>query len=187
MNKVVLIIVFFISNFVFAQVEITINDSEDIKPKKYFTFSQFDLSIPLQGNKNRGEVFPDGSTNNSWFVPDGINVNFGYGIHLYKWVGITANTGIGTKISEKLVVVPTFLNLRLMPKVYEDVHLGVEYGFGKSFALGRGNLNGDFRRFKICYENDEFQLFIEAVGYGFELHGPNSMGSISVGISVLNF
>ena len=60
------------------------------KPLPFDHFTQFEVSIPLQGNKNRGEIYPDGRTNNSWFVPDGINANFGYGIHFNKWLGIVA-------------------------------------------------------------------------------------------------
>jgi len=46
---------------------------EEEKSLSFGDYTQFEISIPLQGNNNRGEVFPDGSTNNNWFIPDGIN------------------------------------------------------------------------------------------------------------------
>jgi hypothetical protein len=173
-------------NWSFAQVETTINDSADINPKTKITFTQFELSVPLQGNKNRGEVFPDGSINNSWFVPEGINSSFGYGIHLNKWLGWSAHTGIGMKLSEKLIVAPVFSNLRIMPKIGEETRVGIDVGLGQSFALGRGDLSGTYKRVKLNLEALEFQLFVEIICYGFQLHNTHQ-GSISVGFALISF
>lgn len=186
MKNLFLPIILVLFNFSFAQVEITINDSDDIPKKKKTTFTQFEISVPLQGNKNRGEIYPDGSTNNSWFLPDGVNANFGYGVHFNNWVGITANSGIGMKLSEKLVVAPVFTNLRVMPKIGEETRIGIDIGLGHSFALGRGNLSGTFKRVKLNLEADEMQLFIEVVSYGIELNN-SSLGSISLGIALVSF
>jgi hypothetical protein len=150
-------------------------------------FTQFEISVPLQGNKNRGEVFPDGSTNKSWFLPDGVNANFGYGFHFNKWIGISANSGIGMKISEKLVMSPVFSNLRFMPKIGADSRIGIDIGLGKTFAIGRGDLTGDFKRLKVNVENDDIQIFIEIVNYGINIHDSNKIGSISIGIATINF
>lgn len=181
-----LLFAFLIINWSFAQVETSINDSASAKPETKITFTQFELSVPLQGNKNRGEVFPDGSVNNSWFVPEGINSSFGYGIHLNEWLGWSAHTGIGMKLSEKLIVAPVFSNLRIMPKIGEETRLGIDVGLGQSFALGRGDLSGTYKRIKLNLEASEFQLFIEIISYGFQLHTTNQ-GSISVGFGVLTF
>ncbi|TXI66640.1 MAG: hypothetical protein E6Q45_08860 [Flavobacterium sp.] len=184
-NKILLSL-FFLCNLSFAQVEITVNDSDDIPTKKKITFTQFEISVPLQGNKNRGEVFPDGSTNDSWFVPDGINSNIGYGIHFNQWLGISANSGIGMKLSEKLVVAPVFSNLRIMPKVGEETRFGFDFGLGHTFAIGRGDLSGTFKRVKLNLEASEFQIFLEVVSYGIRLND-NSQGSISLGIALVSF
>ncbi len=176
-----------IFNLTIAQVEITINDSDDISSENRFTFTQFEISVPLQGNKNRGEVFPDGSTNNSWFLPDGVNANLGYGIHLNKWIGLSANAGIGMKLSEKLIVTPLFSNLRIMPKIADETRLGIDIGLGHAFSIGRGNLSGTFKRLKLNLESDDLQLFIEIVSYGFDIHNTQNIGSISIGIAGLNF
>lgn len=156
------------------------------KPLPFGRFTQFEVSLPLQGNKNRGEVYPDGSTNNSWFLPDGINANFGYGLHYNKWLGLSLNSGIGMKLSEKLVVAPVFANLRIMPKIADEARLGIDVGYGQTFALGRGNLSGDFKRIKLNLEYDELQFFIEVLSYGIHLRD-NSQGSISIGFALVSF
>lgn len=186
MKNIFLSIFLLLLNFSFAQVEITVNDSDEIPKKKRITFTQFEISVPLQGNKNRGEIYPDGSTNNSWFVPDGVNSNFGYGIHYNQWLGINANSGIGMKLSEKLVVSPVFSNLRIMPKVGDNTRLGIDLGLGHTFAIGRGDLSGTFKRVKLNLEASEFQIFLEVVSYGIELN-KNSQGSISIGFSLVSF
>lgn len=175
-----LILFFFIlSTSVFSQ--------EEDKPTLFGDFTQFEISVPLQGNKNYGEVFPDGSTNTSWFVPDGVNANFGYGVHFNKWIGVSANTGIGMKVSEKLFMAPVFSNIRIMPKIGSESRIGIDVGLGKTFAIGRGNLTGDFKRIKLNFESDDKQLFIEVVSYGIAFNDKGKMGSISIGIAVMNF
>lgn len=186
MKNIFSLFILLVCNLTFAQVEITINDSDNIPTKKKITFTQFEISVPLQGNKNRGEVFPDGSTNNSWFVPDGVNSNFGYGIHYNEWLGVSANTGIGMKLSEKLVLTPIFSNLRIMPKVGDETRFGLDLGLGHSFAIGRGDLSGTFKRVKLNLEASEFQIFLEVVSYGIHLNN-NSQGSISLGIALVSF
>jgi hypothetical protein len=187
MKNKILFLFLFIFNMTIAQVETTINDSDDIKEEKSFTFTQFEISIPLQGNKNRGEVYPNGNTNNSWFMPDGVNANFGYGFHFNKWIGLSANTGIGMKISEKLFVTPVFANFRLMPKIGEETRIGIDVGLGQTFAIGRGDLSGTFKRLKINIENDDIQLFLEVVSYGFDIHNTQNVGSISIGFAGIDF
>lgn len=176
-------ILFLIFNLSFAQIETT---RTDIPLKKSFRFSQFEISVPLQGNKDRGEDFPGRNSNDSWFIPDGINANFGYGLHYNQWLGLSANTGIGMKLSEKLIMTPIFANLRIMPKIGEETRLGIDLGYGQTFALGRGDLSGTFKRIKLNLEADELQLFIEVVSYGINLNN-NSQGSISIGIALVTF
>lgn len=177
------LLLFYVS---FSQVEYTVKNSDSIPTKKKITFTQFEISVPLQGNKNRGELLPDGSTNNSWFLPDGVNSNFGYGIHFNQWLGISANTGIGMKLSEKLVVAPVFSNLRIMPKVGEETRFGIDVGLGHAFAIGRGDLSGTFKRVKLNLEASELQFFLEIVSYGIRLND-NSQGSISIGFALVSF
>ena len=90
------------------------------------------------------------------------------------------------KLSEKLVVAPLYSNLRIMPKIAEETRIGIDIGLGHTFALGRGDLSGTFKRIKLNLEADDMQLFIEVVSYGFELNN-NSQGSLSLGIALVSF
>ena len=89
MKQRLLILLLLISTIGFSQ--------EQVSTPSFSDFTQFEISLPLQGNKNRGQEFPDGTSNDNWFLPDGINANFGYGIHYKKILGLSANTGIGMK------------------------------------------------------------------------------------------
>ena len=178
MKHFLIILLSFITSIGFSQENKTTSNFSD--------FSQFEISIPLQGNKNRGDEFPDGSKNNNWFLPDGVNANFGYGIHYNKWIGLSANTGIAMKLSEKLVMTPVFANLRIMAKVGEETRLGIDLGLGQSFVLGRGNLQGTFQRAKLNLESNDRQLFVEYVSYGIDFNY-NKQQSISIGIALVSF
>ena len=178
MKHTFLILILLITSSAFSQ--------EEINTPGFSNFAQFEVSIPLQGNKNQGDQFPDGTSNNNWFLPDGVNANFGYGIHYKKAIGVSANTGIGMKLSDKLVIAPVFANLRIMPKVGEETRLGIDLGLGQSFALGRGNLQGTFQRAKLNLESDGRQLFIEFVSYGINFNNTNQQ-SISIGIALVSF
>lgn len=161
-------------------------DFTDKPTKKKITFTQFQVAIPLQRNEDYGELLQDGSRNNNWFLPDGINANIGYGIHLNKWIGISANGGIGMVLSQKMIATPFFTNLRIMPKIGDETRLGIELGLGHAFALGRGNLSGTFQRAKLGLETDNLQIFLEVASYGFKVHN-NSQASLCLGISLLTF
>jgi nucleotidyltransferase/DNA polymerase involved in DNA repair len=73
-----------------------------------------------------------------------------------------------------------------MPKIAEETRIGIDIGLGHTFALGRGDLSGTFKRIKLNLETDDMQLFIEVVSYGFELNN-NSQGNLSLGIALVSF
>ena len=178
MKQRLLILLLLISTIGFSQ--------EQVSTPSFSDFTQFEISLPLQGNKNRGQEFPDRTSNDNWFLPDGINANFGYGIHYKKILGLSASTGIGMKLSEKLIIAPVFANLRIMPQEDEETRLGVDLGLGQSFALGRGNLQGTFQRAKLNLESDGRQIFIEFVSYGISFNNSNQQ-NISIGIALVSF
>lgn len=179
MKYSILTLYLFITFKVFSQ--------EEEKKSLIGDFTQFEFSVPLRLNQNDDEILSDGNSNDDWFVPDGINGNFGYGIHFNKWIGLSANTGIGMKVSKELFMTPLFVNFRLMPKAGIENRVGIDVGLGKTFALGRGNLTGDFKRIKVVFESDEIQFFIEAINYGITLRNESQIGSLSLGISLINF
>ncbi|VXB26473.1 conserved hypothetical protein [Flavobacterium sp. 9AF] len=183
----ILFFILFIYQCSFGQVETTINGDKTSSKKN--TYTQFDLVVPLKGNKNRGESYSDGSENNNWFVPDGIGAKFGYGIHYNKWIGISANSGLDFYSSYKLVATPIFTNFRLSPKIGNQSRITLQYGIGKSFAIGRGNLQGTYQKGSIGIETAEgICLFIEGNSHGYKVNNSiDKVYSINVGICLFNF
>lgn len=181
-NFILLFVV--VSSFSFAQ---QTYDSKEIEKKKT-TFTQFDLAVPLKANANYGEINQFGTRNDYWFLPNGINAKFGYGIQHQKWVSVSAHAGIEFIGREKLVAVPVYANLRFSPNIGYGNRIVLQAGYGKGFALGRGNLSGEYKKFSISYEADQdTNIFIEVSGYNLPIHNSNSVGSLSIGISLRTF
>jgi len=155
---------------------------------KKHSYILFEVAVPIKGNPDRGETDLNGNTNNLWFLPDGLSAKLGYGIHYKKWAAVGIHSGIDWKGSEKLVVVPVFANLRLSPNIGDDTRISIQTGYGKSFAIGRGNLSSDYKKLSLGIENsDGLSLFVEFAQYGFTLNNPEKIGSISLGISLISF
>lgn len=158
------------------------------KTSDFTTFSQFEVAIPLVGNPNRNENINQETTDRSWFIPDGISSKFGYGIRHKKWIGVSVHSGIDWKATYKLVAVPVYGNFRLSTALGSDYRITAQAGFGKGFALGRGNLTGNYTRVSLGFETDEdFIFFIEGSSYNFKLKNENSIGLISFGIALRTF
>lgn len=135
-----------------------------------------------------GEQYTDGSKNEYWFLPDGIGTKFGYGVHYKKWLGVSLNSGIDWYASYKLVTVPAYMNFRLSPKIGDDTRITAQYGIGKSFALGRGNLQGTYQKFSLGLENsDGHILFIEFNGHGYKTaNNLDNVLSFSLGLTLIS-
>jgi hypothetical protein len=171
----VIAFLFFTNSFVQAQ-------------NKKFTYIQFDVSASLKGNTERSDSEDySGDNNKDWFVPDGLGSKIGYGIHYKKWITLGIHSGIDWKWDQKLVAVPVYLNLGLSPKVGENTIITAQAGYGKGFALGRGNLNGKYKKLRLGIGSDDFTIFIEAAQYDITLHNHENINSINLGISVMNF
>jgi hypothetical protein len=152
------------------------------------TYVQFDVTLPLKGNPDREEVDPYTKEKGTWFVPDGIGSKIGYGIHYNKWVGIGIHTGLEWKWTDKLVVAPVFANFRLSPKIGEETRITLQLGLGKTIALGRGDLIGEYKKISLGIQtSDDFLLFIEVSGYGIPINNQKETGSLSLGISLNSF
>lgn len=186
MKYTIYLLLLFLSFSSFSQ---EIRSSEEINtPRIKPTYLQFDVSVPIVSNIHRGEINKDGSENKNWFLPDGISLKFGVGIQKEKWIGASLHTGIDWKISEQLVAVPMFGNLRISPGFGNGTRLTLQAGYGKGFALGRGNLVGNYQKYSIGIENDEdTMIFAEISGYDFKIHNRTSVYSFSLGISIRTF
>jgi hypothetical protein len=156
--------------------------------KNKWDYIQFDVSVPLRGNENKGETDANGNTNNSWFLLDGLSAKLGYGIHYKKWVALGAHTGIDWKGNEKLVAVPVFANLRISPEVVKGTRMYIQAGYGKSFALGRGNLSGIYKKYSLGLENNnDYSFFIEYGQHRLIYNNVRYVSSVSLGIALTTF
>lgn len=169
------VFLFFTNSFVQAQ-------------NKKFTYIQFDVSASLTGNTERyeSEDYP-GQKNKDWFVPDGLGTKVGYGVQYKRWITLGIHTGIDWKWDDKLVAVPVYLNLGFHPKVGENTRITAQAGYGKGFAIGRGNLSGEYRKLRLGIGSDDFTIFIETTQYDIKLYNQKSINSINLGVSILSF
>ena len=175
MKKILLLVSLFVSISMHSQ-------------QKNNRFTQFDISAPLKGNSTYGEIDSNGVRSDYWFLPDGLSLKYGVGIHREKWVSLGVQTGIDWIATQKLVVVPVFANFKLSPKVSQDVRVYIQAGYGKSFGIGRGSLIGDYRKISIGVEDNEgVSLFIQVSDFGIPFININSVTSLSVGLSVFTF
>ena len=110
MKKILLLVSLFVSISMHSQ-------------QKNNRFTQFDISAPLKGNSTYGEIDSNGVRSDYWFLPDGLSLKYGVGIHREKWVSLGVQTGIDWIATQKLVAVPVFANFKLSPKVSEDVRV----------------------------------------------------------------
>lgn len=147
------------------------------------SFFIFDISIPFRGNETYGEIDEYGNRSDYWFLPDGIGAKFGYGIHFSEWIGLSLNTGFDVVAQQKLFSVPVYASIVLTPTINDDVSLLFQYGFGKSFAIGRGNLSGYYNKFRIGL-GDEIIIFADVSLNGFAVRNIENTGSISLGLTI---
>ncbi|NHN27005.1 hypothetical protein FIA58_015080 [Flavobacterium jejuense] len=189
MKTKTIFILLFISYLGYSQDTDSINTSKVVSSTQKITFTQFDLTIPFKGNKKRGETFADGSTNDNWFIPDGVGAKFGYGLHHNKWIGVSVNSGIDFYASYKLIALPVFTNFRISPKIGQETRITAQYGLGQSFAIGRGNLQGSYQKASIGLENgDGICLFIEGNYHGYTVGNYlDKVYNFSIGICLFNF
>jgi hypothetical protein len=152
------------------------------------TYIQFEVTFPLKGNPDREEVNPYTKEKGTWFLPDGIGSKIGYGIHFKKWVGLGIHSGLEWKWTDKLVLAPVFANFRLSPKIGEETRITLQLGLGKTIALGRGDLIGEYKKISLGLQSsDDLLLFIEVSGYGIPINNQKETGSISLGLSLISF
>lgn len=158
------------------------------KDQKITTFTQFDIAVPLKANANYGEINQFGTRNDYWFHPNGISTKFGYGIQHHKWIAISTHAGIEYIGREKLVAAPIFANLRISPGIGYGNRIVLQAGYGMGFAIGRGDLSGAYKKLSLGYETDQdINIFLEISGYNMPLHAVQSVGTVSIGISLRTY
>lgn len=195
MKKTIVLIFIFVSSFCFSQVKNdsisrekshleAYNEKEKSKPlADNGQFFIFDINIPFRGNDTYGEIDENGNRSDYWFLPDGIGFKFGYGIHFSEWIGLSLNTGFDVVAQQKLVSVPIYPSIVLSPKIADDTNLLFQFGYGKSFAIGRGNLSGTYKKFRLGFGDEDLIFFADVSLNGFSIYDFSETGSISLGIS----
>ncbi|MDR7372550.1 hypothetical protein [Flavobacterium aquidurense] len=155
--------------------------------EKKFTYIQFDVGLSLTGNPDYGDAPEYEGDKQPWLLPDGLGSKLGYGVHYKQWLTLGVHSGLDWKWNEKLVAVPVYLNLGLRPKIAENTRITMEVGYGRSFALGRGDLSGTYKKARLGLTVDDHTIFLEVADFGFPLHEYNSIGSVSFGFSLISF
>ena len=155
--------------------------------ERKFTYIQFDVAISITGNPDRDEPEAYEGEKKPFLIPNAIGSTLGYGVHYKQWLTLGIHSGLDWKWDDKLVAVPVYLNLGLSPKVGDGTRITMQLGYGKGFALGRGNLNGDYKKARLGLTADDTTLFIEVTDYGFPLHDYNTVTSLSFGVSLISF
>ncbi len=158
--------------------------SQEIKNRYY----QSEIATPLIINSTYGQVNSLGNRSDYRFIPDGLSLKFGVGVHQKKWASVGIHSGIDWLGSNKLVVVPVFTNFKFSPKISEDSRIYLQLGYGKSIGIGRGCLIGDYNKISLGAENDEgFSIFIQVANFGIPLNNLDSVSSLSIGIALATF
>lgn len=158
----------------------------------FTTFAQLALSVPLRGNPDEGndDYYEDNDDPSvfDYVVPDGIGAHLGYGVFYNSWIGISANTGIDFVGQQKLVTTPVYGMLTLTPFLKQEYGLLFQVGLGHTFALGRGNLSGTYQKYRLgAIIGGQLSIHFEANLYGFPIYDFREAGSISIGVSLLDF
>jgi len=155
--------------------------------ERKFTYIQFDVAISITGNPDRDEPEAYAGEKKSFFIPNAIGSKLGYGVHYNQWLTLGIHSGLDWKWDDKLVAVPVYLNFGLSPKISESGRITLQLGYGKGFALGRGNLNGEYKKIRLGLTGSDQTIFIEVSDYDFQLHDQKSIGSLSFGVSLISF
>ncbi|WP_136667192.1 hypothetical protein [Flavobacterium sp. H122] len=187
-----LLLFFLLSSLAFSQdtslYGSTLQDS--IKPKYERTrpispvFKQFEITTSLSINDEDDDPYTEEDESKPLFIPNSLGVKYGFGLQKNKWLGISFNTGIDIRLKQKLVAVPLFANLRLSPFFRDEQgRLVINLGYGRGYAIGRGDMQGRYRRINLSFEGPEnIGLLVELSDYGFHFNNKPSNVLFSLGV-----
>jgi hypothetical protein len=164
---------------------ITKSLQESEEPKGFFT--QYSFAIPLKIYSERGQPDQFKQQNDYWYIPDGLSVHAGAGLHLKKWIAISANTGLDWRIEQKLVSAPVYGSIIVNPHFNKETSLFLQAGLGHAFALGRGALSGTYQKYRVGILFDDLIVFADTSFFGYPLKNVGETGNVTIGISIINF
>lgn len=191
--KTKLLFLFLISSYISYSQQpettyVTINQDSEKRPVSP-VFTQIEINTSLIGNTESDDPSTSYDESRPWFLPNGIGIKYGMGIHKNRWVSLSMHSGIDWKANERLVAIPVYGNLRLSPKVSHDTRLVFQAGLGRGYAIGRGDMQGKYQKYTLGIESDknDLGLFIEVAGYSFNLHQNEITGLFNIGFYIHNF
>ena len=118
-NNLIVFFSFLFATNTFSQTAFT-TVTTDTKLKQKFAYLQYDATMTFIGNPDAGTVNEYTNEKESMFVPDGLGVKIGYGIHFKKWIALGIHSGINWEWTDQLVTIPVFANFKLSPKIGID-------------------------------------------------------------------
>jgi hypothetical protein len=149
------------------------------------TFYQFDLLIPLI--RTERVSVNEASSQDSKVIFNGIAAKFGYGIQHQKWIGLSVNSGLDWALSEKLLAIPLYGNLRLSYGFQSESRITLQAGYGIGYGIINNYNFANYGKLSLGLETDnDFILFAEISGYNFKNNIPY-VGIIGLGIAVRTF
>ena len=150
-------------------------------------FAQFAGSIPLRYNPVYGKTNTSGGSTATHFLPDGLSMHGGVGFHIRQTVAITANSGFDWHIETGLFSVPVYGSAILNIRYSDEESIMLQYGYGRAFAIGHGNLSGEYQKFRVGYVMDILGIFAEINNYGYTWKDAPTMSSINFGVQLFVF
>lgn len=150
------------------------------------TFYQFDVMIPLIRSE-RVNANDASSAQDSKIIFNGISTKFGYGIQHQKWIGFSVHSGIDWAMSEKLLAIPLYGNLRLSYGFESESRITLQAGYGIGYGIINNYNFANYGKFSLGLETDnDFILFAEISSYNFKNNIPD-VDFIGLGIAVRTF
>lgn len=150
-------------------------------------FNQFTLSTPLRLNPQYGDTSNTNGNSATFFLPDGVSLHGGLGWHVSQNIAFTANTGFDWHIDAGLFSVPVYAGALLNIDISDENSILLQYGYGRAFAIGHGDLNGAYQKFRVGYCMDILGIFAELNSYGYPWKDAPEMASINLGLSLYVF
>jgi len=110
-HKLYLILFLLATTYGYSQTVFVTGEVKDTREKhglfdEAAMFSNFSFALPFRGNPNYGTNDPEGGNSGTWFIPDGLNIQGGFGVHTTETIALSLNTGIDGLITPKLVPYP---------------------------------------------------------------------------------
>lgn len=168
----------------------TVYTTSDGPTKKHYfyedisTFWQLSAAIPLTDKYH----WEGGKT--CLGLSPGLFAHGGYGIHIERCIGLSANTGINWSGDNGLVSVPVYASLLINFNLNDNdtsFFPFLEGGLGKVFTFSHINRSGKYELLRIGLINAHLSIFADISGSFYGNKDEDVTTAITLGIAVYNF